>query len=292
MRGWRTVKILGITTLVLLVMGISPVISHQGVSFQQFIGSQSSVSLSDEAVSGTTNPTTSETPSSKTTTQRTLNTNTKSVNSFVIDSVNVTNVSVGERFRFEVTVRNPNPFRVTQSVELRFQNVRIERNLVTIPSSTTETITFQETLRPRVLEMSNVSRAGWRDFNFLTEQHGQRAWVYVDFSGGEVNKSLEGIPETSFTVSDLEVISRRSTTAAPISVSALITNPSNQRSTQSIELRIDGDVVAEKEVTLPKNRKTRVEFQVRPDSTEARIFFLQVFTRTNGEAIQMRYNGS
>lgn len=176
--------------------------------------------------------------------------------SFVIESVNVTNVSVDDQFRFEANVTNPNTFRATQTIELRFKNSLVQRKCVTISGASTKTVTFTGRLSPSLIERYNITEPSWQDFNFLTVAQGQRKWVFVSFSPEELNDTGERVSE-SFTVSELAI----SWSQAPNGVIVSVIGPSK---VNIINFGLPTDVISNR-ISFLRESKTNVKFEITLD---------------------------
>ncbi|WP_049901134.1 hypothetical protein [Natrinema sp. J7-1] len=94
--------------------------------------------------------------------------------------------------------------------------------------------------------------------------------------------AADDVTAEAFEVSDLEA-PESATVGENITVTATVENPSDEERTESVQFRLEGDLVAEQNVTLDSGESDDVEFEVETSALQAGSYIHMILTDEAGE---------
>ncbi|ELZ16191.1 hypothetical protein C477_16895, partial [Haloterrigena salina JCM 13891] len=100
----------------------------------------------------------------------------------------------------------------------------------------------------------------------------------------ETEEPVEEQPEAadSFTVENLQAPDTAEA-GEPLTVTATVTNPTDEERTEAVQFRLDGDLIEAQETTLAAGETTDVEFEVDTSDLEPGQYVHMVLTEFSGE---------
>lgn len=180
-------------------------------------------------------------------------------------------------------VENPTEEIVTESVELRINGTVVAEQQATVGPSEADEVQFQ-------LDKANLE-PGRVFVDVLTRNFGQSTIVTV--TEPETTPEPAETTETpvaeqeSLRVANLDAPDQFTLDDEPLVVSAEFRNPTDETVTETVTLRVDGTVVAERQVEVAPGETTTVEFDVPTQELDPGLAIIEVHTREFGVATEV-----
>ncbi|MEF8785606.1 MAG: CARDB domain-containing protein [Haloarculaceae archaeon] len=157
------------------------------------------------------------------------------------------------------TVENPGTTQTTESVEFRLEGTVVDRQTVTVDAGERSTVTFE------------VNTSGVEPGEYL---HG----VLTESDGAFATLTIS----ESFTVDELDAPAT-ATSGDNVSVTATVTNPNEDNTTQNVQFRFAGGLLAQESVTLDADESTDVTFNATLAGVAEGTYIHGVLTRDSGQ---------